>query len=135
MSLLKIAPLTKTVTVSGGTIEVRGISAKAIANLIFRFPAIQRALDGGRLDRAALIKLVPDAVAAIIAAAVGAPGDQATEDDAALMSIGDQLDVLNAVFEATFPNGTAPLTALFGKVGLDLAAGDDKPSAETSQEE
>ena len=47
VGLLDIAPLTQTVTVRDHPIEVTGVSAKGVAQLLLRFPEL-RALISGR---------------------------------------------------------------------------------------
>lgn len=122
-SLLDIAAVTEKVTIGKVQIEVTGVSAAGVALLMGRFPEIkdlmaQRAVPA---DRWAAIG--GEALAAILAAGTGHPGDVAMEAAAAKLPLEAQADLLNAILRVTMPRGVGPfvetITALLG--GLDGA--------------
>jgi hypothetical protein len=121
-SLLDIVPASASVDVGGVSVSVSGITAKGIGSLLGRFPDIQSALTGEGIMAEKLISLAPDAVAAIIAAGCGAPGNADHEAAAAGLPIGAQVDLLSAIITATLPRGVGPLVdqvkALSGNLGL-----------------
>jgi hypothetical protein len=73
--LLDIVPASASVDVGGVSVAVSGVSVKGIASLLARFPEIQGAMTGEGITADKIIALAPDAVAAIIAAGCGAPGN------------------------------------------------------------
>mgnify|MGYP007071592357 CR=1 FL=1 len=123
-SLLDIAPSTATVAVRGVALDVPGIGASGLASLMRRFPAIHDLLTGKglSLDADALLSTGPEAVAAIIAAGCGNPGDAAHEAAADALPIGDQIEVLAKILEVTLPDGPknieARLVGMLRRVGL-----------------
>jgi hypothetical protein len=120
--LLDIVPASASVDVGGVSVTVSGVTAKGIASLIARFPDIQAALTGEGITAEKLISLAPDAVAAIIAAGCGFPGNAKHEAAAERLTIGAQIDFLSAIITATLPRGVGPLVdqvkALSGSLGL-----------------
>ena len=132
-SLLDIAPLSETVTVSGVAIEVKGVSALGIASLMKRFPEFRELLSGNEIDIGPdqLFELVPNGVAAIIAAGCGHPGNQEAEGVAEGLPVAEQLELLQAILRLTMPDGIVPFAervrSLFGSVATlapEEAAGD-----------
>jgi hypothetical protein len=125
-SLVDITPLT--LEIAG--IPVKGISGRGIGMLLARFPVLRQVM----LERAAkpddLIEIAPDAVAAIIAAGIGRPGDADEEARADELPIGLQIAFLTAIWKVSFPNGlgdvvtamTAIASALPVADGLDTTA-------------
>jgi len=75
--LLDIADIVETVTINGTRVDVPGISAEGIAHLLNRFPEIRAAVTGKSVPVDRWLAMGVDAVAAIIAAGCGAPGDPA----------------------------------------------------------
>jgi hypothetical protein len=134
VGLIDIAPRTETVLVHGTPVPVHGISAKSLAHLLGRFPELRMLLTGQEVEIEQLMAMGGDAVAAIIAAGCGYPGDQAAENVAATLTIEAQVDLLSAVLRLTLPGGFGPfvekLTALGGLIqsGAQLPISDD-PSA------
>ncbi|TGQ69517.1 hypothetical protein EN829_015040 [Mesorhizobium sp. M00.F.Ca.ET.186.01.1.1] len=116
VGLLDIAPLTEKVTVSGKQIEVFGVSAAGIASLITDFPEIKKLMSGKEVDVSSLLAMSGDAIAAVIAAGVGHPGDEAYQTAAGRLPLEAQVDILGAIIKVTLPNGIGPflekLTAL-----------------------
>ena len=68
VGLLDIAPLTKTVTIRDQPIEVTGVSAKGLAQLLLRFPELRALISGREVGLDQLLSLGGDIIAAIIAA-------------------------------------------------------------------
>ena len=111
VSLVDVAPSTRTVPVGGVALPVPGISALGIAALLQQFPGLKDAFTGGTisvsLDAATLMKYGPDAVSAIIAAGCGSPGDPAAIKVAETLPAGDQMNLLAAIIDVTMPQGIA----------------------------
>jgi hypothetical protein len=134
VGLIDVAPRTETVDVQGSSVPVHGISAKGLAHLLGRFPEMRRLMTGQDVKIEQLIDMGGDAVAAIIAAGCGYPGDQVAEDVAASLSLEAQVDLLGAILRLTLPGGFGPfvekLTALGGLIqpAAQPVAG-DAPSA------
>ena len=108
--LMDIAKSRKTVVVGETKVEVVGLSADAIAYLFERFPVIRELITGRAIDLAPadLVKLVPDAVSAIIACGCGYVGDSEAEDVARTIGLESQVDLIEAVMKLTAPGGVGP---------------------------
>src|ERR1700687_5117563 len=86
-SLLDIAPAAERVVVGAITIECRGISARGVAGLLRRFPAVRDALWSGigsgnpetAFDPQSLLQSAPEAIAAILA--TGTPRAEGRSDE------------------------------------------------------
>ena len=119
--LLDIAPAVDTVDVRGAAIEVFGVSAKGFTVLLGRFPELRMMMAGREVEVDRLMEMGGDAVAAIIAAGIGHPGDKDQEAAASRLGVDIQADFLAAIIRLTFPNGLGPfmekLTALGGTLG------------------
>ena len=89
-------------------IEVYGVSAKGIFAIFQRFPEIQSWFKGGKIDPKMLINEAPDAIASIIAAGCGEPGNEVAEETAGRLPADTQLDILEAIGRLTFKNGFGP---------------------------
>lgn len=130
VGLLDIAPLTKDVPVGENNITVGGVSAHGIASLLSKFPELRKMMSGGNVDVAVddLVAIVPDAIAAIIAAGCGCPGDPKAEAIAASLSADAQADLLKAILELTMPKGARPffdkLTATFRSLDVSVRTAD-----------
>lgn len=110
-SLLDVANIAKPVPLSSGaSLVVAGVSALGIAHLMAKFPELRDMLGGRKqtITPERLFEAAPAAVAAIIAAGVGHPGEPDYEKAAAGLPLGDQLDLILAIWEATAPNGLGP---------------------------
>ena len=79
VGLIDISPRTETVDVQGASVAVHGVSAKGVANLLGRFPELRMLMTGQSVDADRLMAIGGDAVAAIIAAGCGYPGDEKAE--------------------------------------------------------
>lgn len=121
VGIVDIAPITKTVVIRGANIEVVGVSAKGIASLLSRFPALRALVTGRGNDEVIqeILALGGDVLVAIIAAGTGHPGDQAVEEAASRnLTLEEQLDVLVEIIKLTMPNGVGPLMEKLSSVGL-----------------
>jgi hypothetical protein len=110
VSLTDLVDIKRTVTVRGEQVEIAGITAETLGQLINSFPELRMALSGhaGELSPQHLISMGPRIVASVIAAGVGKPGDAAQEAAAAKLALGEQLAMIEAIFEVTFPTGVGP---------------------------
>lgn len=127
-SLLDLAGVGRTVTVRGLDIPVTGISARGLAVLFSRFPALVDAVTGAGLDLSSIADLGPDVLAAVIAAGTGHPGDSKAEAVAASLSMSDQLSLVEAIGSETFAgdaqNFMRRLESLAAGVGVQVGKAD-----------
>jgi hypothetical protein len=137
VGLVDIAPKIESVDVQGTTVAVHGVSARGVAHLLGRFPELRKLMTGQAVETEQLMTMGGDAVAAIISAGCGYPGDQKAESVAERLSIDAQADLLGAILRLTLPVGLGPfvekLTVLGGildAVPSDsaLASSSPKPS-------
>ena len=120
VSLVDIVDVKKTATIRGKDIEVEGINAEKLGLLINAFPEL-RLVFGGRaadLTPQDIVSMGPKIVAAIIASGTGSPGDAAAEAAAAKLTIGEQMTLLTAIFEVTFPDGFGPFVEKLRSLGF-----------------
>jgi hypothetical protein len=122
--LLDIAPASETVTVRGTAVDVTGVSAHGFVGLMQRFPELRKYMTGVEVTVPEIMAIAGDAVAAIIAAGTGAPGDAKTEAVAARLSADDQATMLAAILRQTFPKGVGPFAKKLEGLtkGLGVAA-------------
>lgn len=108
VSLVDIIPQTRPVALSVGTVELRGLGLRHIADLLLRFPELRKLWANGApaLDVDTLIEAAPDAVGAIIAIAASQPEAAETIGDA--LSLDDAAECLIAIRELTMPGGVDP---------------------------
>ena len=99
VGLIDIAPGVETVGVQGALVEVHGVSANGLALLLGRFPDLRKLMTGLEVETGQLMAIGGEAVAAIIAAGCGYPGDEKAEAVASKLSLdaesGDFLCVLS----------------------------------------
>jgi hypothetical protein len=120
VSLLDIAEAQKTVAIRGQDIPVYGISAEGIAHLLGAFPELRKMFAGKatEITPEQMMNLAPRAVASAIAAGTGLIGDPKAEAMAAKLSIGEQLELLAAIFDLTFPQGLGPFLDRLDALGV-----------------
>ncbi len=112
LSLDDIGPLYEDIPYGERKLRVYGISAEGIFAIFQRFPEIRTWFQGGgKVDIKALVAQAPGAIAAVIAAATGKPGNEKTEETARKISVETQLDILEAAGRLTFKNGFGPFVA------------------------
>ncbi len=128
VGLVDIAPATERVTVRGTDIEVCGVSAAGVAQLLARFPDLRKLFAGRDVGMEELMAVGGDLVAAIIAAGTGAPGDPAAEDAAGRLGIDEQADLLSAILRVTLPKGVGPFVEKLLALGASLGAGGTAPA-------
>jgi len=123
--LLSIAPLSASVEVLGQKIPVYGVSLKGVVVLLDAFPELRTLFAGGTANTSDLMRVAPNAVAAIIAAGVGYPGDPDQEEAARRLPLDAQADLLAEILRFTLPNGISAfiekMTALMGTLAVDDA--------------
>lgn len=130
VSLVDIAPATETVTVRGQAVPVHGVSARGLAVLLGRFPEVRALMAQQQQDITAdrLVELIPDAIAAIIAAGTGLPGDSEAEAVAAALPVEEQFDLLEAILRLTMPTGVGPFVARLARLGGALGVASQAPA-------
>ena len=131
VDLLDIAPQYESVEILGKSVTVPGVSAKGVAYLLGRFPELRKLMVGATVEVEQLMTVGGEAVASIIAAGCGHPGDNKAEEIAAKLPVDTQADLLGAILRVTLPRGLGPfvdkLTAL-GHV-LDVAPSATAPAS------
>ena len=123
VGLLDIAPLTQIVTVRDHPIEVTGVSAKGVAQLLLRFPELRALISGRDVGLDQLLALGGDIVAAVIAAGCGQAGDEQAEAAAGRLGLDDQAELLAAIMALTMPQGIGPFVDKLARMGLKPVAG------------
>lgn len=123
VGLLDIAPLTKTVTIRDQPIEVTGVSAKGLAQLLLRFPELRALISGREVGLDQLLSLGGDIIAAIIAAGCGQAGDAQAEAAAGRLGLDDQAELLAAIMTLTMPQGLGPFVDRLARMGLKPTGG------------
>jgi hypothetical protein len=133
VGLIDIAPRTEMVDIEGASVEVHGVSASGLALLLRRFPDLRKLLTGLEVETTQLMTVGGEAVAAIIAAGCGYPGDEKAESVAANLSLDAQADFLGAILRLTLPKGLGPfvakLTALGSILDADVVRSDMGPDS------
>jgi hypothetical protein len=126
--LMDIVPSIKSVPIQGTPVTVPGVSATGIASLLGRFPELKNLMNGkdAKFTAESLMTSAPTAIAAILAAGTGAPGNPKAEEIAAGLPLNDQLLLLEAIMEVTMPGGLVPFVERLTK----LMAGAGAPSAD-----
>ena len=126
VSLTDLAPSTRSVRVGGDDVPVMGISALGVAALLRDFPSLATAFVSGefKMDAESLSAFGPQAVAAIIAAGCGSPGDPKAIAVASNFPVGLQVEFLAAIAELTMPDGPGPFMAALDSLIARLDFGD-----------
>lgn len=117
--LLDLAAAGRVVPLRGRDVTVRGLSARAIARLLARFPALTAALAGPGVSAAALLSLGPSVVAAIIAGGLSLLDDDDAERAAGDLTAADQVALIEAILADTVADDPAGFLMRLAK----LAAG------------
>lgn len=123
VGLLEIAPLTQIVTVRDQPIEVTGVSAKGVAQLLLRFPELRALISGRQVGHDQLLALGGDIIAAVIAAGCGHPGDELAEAASSRLGLDDQAELLAAIVKLTMPQGIGPFVDKLSRLGLNPVTG------------
>jgi hypothetical protein len=122
VGLVDIAPATERVTIRGQEVEVFGVSAAGVAQLLARFPDLRKLFSGRDIGMEEIMAVGGDLVAAIIAAGTGDPGDPAAEEAAGRLGIDEQADLLSAILRVTLPKGVGPFVEKLLALGAALDA-------------
>lgn len=135
VSLTDIAPSTRTVPVGGADVSVFGVSAKGIASLLSSFPQLRSVFTGGisSLKPDDLMKNAPEAIAAIIAAGCGQPGDPKAIAIAENLPVGEQAAILDVVIQLTMPDGVGPFMDALNKMLERLTFEENRGKAPVSK--
>jgi len=123
MDLLSIAAPAAEVPIgpgAGETVSVRGVSLRAIASLLVRFPDLLQLFNGRDLDPSKLIASAPAAAAAIMAAGAGHANDPQAEAVCDALGLQYQVDMLVKIIELTFPAGIGPFVAAMERLTATL---------------
>lgn len=120
MSLKNLKPLSATVIIRGEPITVGGVTNDGIWGLYMRFPIIPKWLSGNATMED-IMQSAPDALAAIIAAGCGDPGDPEAEAVASKLSIDETATLLEKIIPFTMPDGLGPFVLKVNAIGLALA--------------
>lgn len=111
LSLTDIGAPRETVKIGDKELDVYGLSAENLIDLLQRFPEAGKWLSPGAVDVKEMLAAAPKFLQAVIAAATGKPGDAETEAVAARLAIEVQLDVLEATVRLTFKDGFGPFVS------------------------
>lgn len=127
---LDIAPASETVA----GVPVTGVTLRMVAGLMAKSPVLGAMIGGGTVDAAQLAGAAPDAVTALVTAAIGRPGDAAAEAKFDGLPLGLQAQFLDAAIRVTFPEGIGPFKDRLLRLASALtvsapAAGDAAPAA------
>lgn len=110
-------------------LRVKGISAKGVLQLLLRFPDMQRWLSGQTIAVTDVMLQTPEAIAAIIAAGTGKPGDPDAEEIASDLPVEIQSNIIDAIYRQTFRSGFGPFVkrvlALYAQALVPGTAGKD----------
>lgn len=122
VSLVDIVPQTRDVEITGGTLTLRGLGLRHIADLLVRYPELRKLYANGApaLDFDELVETAPAAVGSIIAAAAGQP--EAADSVTDKLSLDDVMECLIAIRELTMPGGADPFVEKLARLlGADAA--------------
>lgn len=127
VSFLDLVPSPATATVKVNTrtgpveVELSGVSLKGLAEIAKRYPAFVRRLEGA----AGSLMETPEAMSALVAAALGHLGDQKWEQQVSAFPSADVMNLFQAALRLTFPqDDPIPLPAPPLPAPAALAAAD-----------
>lgn len=126
VSLADIGPLSKKVTIRNKDLEVRGVNVHDIFSLLEQFPDLKSVISNRAVSgdvALSIIQGIPAAVGAIIACACGEADNKAAIGAAQSLSVGEQLEMLEAIAEMTFPKGVKSFVDGLAKL-ISQAGGD-----------
>lgn len=121
-SLMDIVELSDTVTIRGTPIKTIGVSIVFIGEIFARFPKIRELFERKNFDVKLLLDVGGPVLAAIIAAGTGTPGDKDAEAKAAMLSAGEQAELVESIWRLTFPKGLGALLAALNALGVQVVA-------------
>lgn len=130
--LVSVAELSEKITINGKPLTARGIDLLDGVALLQRFPQLAAVFGAGasKLSPVEIAGLGKPLLGALIAAGIGAAGDEPTETAAAGMGMGNQVKLLLPILRFTLPDGAGPFVEqLVGLAGAVNPAGTDAPAA------
>lgn len=133
VGLLDIAPATESVSVSGVPIAVFGVSVKALVDIVTAYPNVRAAFSNDAYEVGNLVREAPEAIADVIASAVGHPGDKQYVEAAAKLSVEDQLTILDAAMRLTLPSGMPSFLERLQRLSSGIATAEERVPDKTSQ--
>src|SRR5262249_38917248 len=110
------------------TLKIRGLTARDLLGLMTRFEPVRKMLEGGREEGArtiagskapqTLIATLSEAVMSALATCTGTTPERREEDEkiASELAFGDQVAIINAIFQATFREGTGPFMIMLNQL-------------------
>lgn len=114
-------------------VEVRGLSAQDCAEILKRYPSLEKVFLGRGISVDELRAMAHDCLGAIIAAGLTKLGDHETETAANALPLELQTSFIEAIGRATLPSGFGPfanrLTTAFG--GLHSAPAGKAPDTKS----
>jgi hypothetical protein len=131
--LRDIGPRYIDVRIGDVTLKVRALSARDILNMMDRFDPVRRMLEGGTKEiekniagpdaPRSLLVTVPEAVFWAMATCTGTTPERREEDEriASELPFGDQVAIINAIFQATFREGVGPFMKVLGQLKQVMA--------------
>jgi hypothetical protein len=117
-TLLDLANSKRMVKVGDIDVSVTGISTESFINLLQQYPPLLKAFAGSNVSNEELMKVAPDAVAAIIASGCGYSNDPQALEIARNLPMQSQMDLLQEVLNQTFPRGVGPFVDQLVKLGF-----------------
>ena len=123
--LMDIASTPARVEVRGTMVDVFGVSAEGVAYLLSNFPEIKALFSGKDVsfDTETIVTKAPKALAAIIAAGTGQPGNPEAEAVAASLGVDEQAELLAKIVELTFPRGIGPFAEAVNRLAAAATGG------------
>ena len=115
--LMDIAPTRASKIVDGVSVVITGVSLNAIVGLINRFPEIEVMISGGQIDVSKVMSMSSAAVAAVIAEGCGEGGNKEVEEHVSRLLPNQQVDLVEAIIDHTFPGGFGPFMDRIEKIG------------------
>lgn len=139
-SILEIRKAHKTIQLGELSIEVQALSLADLIDIAGRFEPFKRVLLQQAIDPKSIFACGREAVGAIIAASQGKFGDADFERAGADLDLAVQMEIIIAVYEATFPGGFGPFVERLAVLGITFGgepaaklSSDSSAPSETSQ--
>jgi hypothetical protein len=117
--LFDIAPRSKTISVRGAQITVKGLSSKHLTAIADEYPPLKEALEKNSVEVPVLVRAFLWASGPIIAAAYGHFGNKETEEFASSLCLADQIQIMIPIIELTLPGIAPPLALALSKISCE----------------
>jgi hypothetical protein len=122
VGLPDLAPAKRIVNLRGTDVEVGPITGGDFVDLLMRYPEFKKAYDKkGSVDDtlvASVMKLAPAALAALVASALGKPGDKGEEKKILNLAVGELASLVAAILKVSLPDGTGPFEDVMEALGF-----------------